>query len=262
MRRALPSALALVCLALALPPAAAQETGSVDLRLRIDFLDAEAHAGDVGSFGFNVTNEGGATATGVTIALVMPDGMTFESGHRCATTDGRTATCSGEDLPPASTLGYSFDVRFDEEGEGTITGTVASDQPDSDGSDNAAEKTVTVAEARPNPPVEGVACLATEDGILVSWGVNDFVIEYRVYRSRDGGEPTFLASGVQQSHLDATAEADATYAYFVTAVRSHGETGLGEGCSATAIPEFPSVAAAAAAGAVAAAAFVALRRRG
>ena len=257
----LPATLAALLLALALPGAQAQDADTVDLRLRLDLHETEVHAGDLISMGFNVTNAGPATATGVTVTLVMPEGATFEDGHRCSSNDGRVAVCSGEDLSMGSFIGYSFHVRFHEAGEKTIMGTVHADQPDSDLADNEDEITVDVQEARPNPAPQGLQCQADASGITVSWGVNDFVQEYRVYRAvGEEGEAVLVWRGVEQSYRDADVEPGTVYRYEVSAMREHGESERAT-CVVTAVPEFPGMLAAAAVGVAALGAFVVLRRR-
>ncbi|HEX2021135.1 MAG TPA: hypothetical protein VHH36_00355 [Candidatus Thermoplasmatota archaeon] len=260
MRRLLLAALLALAVSTAAPVASAQEE-TVDLRLRLDQQE-DAHAGDTVGMGFNVTNLGEGTATGVVVTIHVPEGATFVDGHQCTTTDGQTATCVGEDLPPNSFIGYSFSVRFDQEGTFNVTADVSSDQTDANPGDNHAEISVVVGEARENPPVNDVSCDARSDGVLVSWGVHDFVIEYRVYRAEGAGEATLLHAGVENEFLDTTAEAGRVYTYHVTAVRSNGESEPGAPCISTAIPEFPAWGFAAAAGVVGLGAYVALRRRG
>lgn len=254
----------LLAFAIALVPlASAQEEPTVDLDLTLSPLESEYHAGSAGALVFKVTNNGTANATGIVVTLEMPDGVTFLDGHMCTTTDGTSATCDGEPLPPDSFFSYTFNVRFEEEGDFTIDGSASATQPDANEADNVDAITVTVGEPNPNPPVEGVSCAPTATGVLVSWGVNDFVHSYNVYRADVGGEPQLLASGiVGQSHLDTTAEANATYEYYVTATRENGESPLGDPCTVTAIPEFPTLLVGALACVGAVAAYVALRRRG
>ena len=252
----------LVALALALPAAQAQTEGTVDLRLRLDVTEAPPlHAEDLITMGFNVTNTGDVTATGVIVTLVMPEGATFLEGHRCSTEDGRVATCSGEDLGPGDFIGYSFSVRFHEAGEHTIRGEAHADQVDSDLADNVDEITVQVEESRPNPAPEGLQCTASASGVTVSWGINDFVQEYRVYRAvGEEGEAVLVWSGVEQSYHDADVEAGTVYRYEVSAMREHGESERAT-CVVTAVPEFPGLFVAAAVGVAALGAFALLRRK-
>lgn len=262
--RALLAAPVLLALSIALVPlASSQGEETVDLDLTLSVLDAEVRAGSAASFSFNVTNDGEATATGIVVTLEMPENATFLDGHNCATEDGVTATCLGEDLPPNSSFGYTFHVRFDEEGTFAIDGSVVANQTDADETDNVDTLRVDVGPPAPNPPVEGVSCTPTASGVLVSWGVNDFVQSYNVYRADDGGEPSLLASGiVAQSYLDTTAEANATYQYYVTAMRENGESPLSDPCTVTAIPEFPTLLVGALACVGAVVAYVTLRRHG
>lgn len=261
--RALFAVSLLLAFAIALVPvASAQAEPTVDLDLTITPLDSEFHAGSSGALMFKVTNNGTANATGIVVRLEMPDGATFLDGHRCTTTDGTSATCDGEPLPPNSFFSYTFNVRFEEEGNFTIHGNATATQPDANEADNVDAVTVTVGEPNPNPPVQGVSCTPTERGILVSWGINDFVQSYNVYRADVGGEPELIAADlVAQSHLDETAERNATYEYYVTANRENGESPLSDPCTVTAIPEFPTLFVGALACVGAVVAYAALRRR-
>lgn len=266
MRRGLTLSLAgTTILLLALAPGGAAQTsdaGAVDLDLTLGMHDPEAHAGDPVSFGFNVTNSGPSNATGIIVTLRLPDHAEFLSGHRCGdANEDNVVTCSGEDLRPGASIGYSFRVRFHEAGEATIRGEVTSDQPDLDPTDNEDALVVDVQESRPNPAPAGLTCTASADGNRISWGINNFVQEYRVYRAVGDGEATLVHSGTGQSFLDTDVTPGETYRYEVAALRQHGESERAV-CELTAIPEFPSIAVAAAAGAAALVGFVALRRRG
>lgn len=266
MRRAavLPLAgLVTLLLALHAPSAAAQdvEPGAVDLDLTLGMSSRDAHVGDLVHFGFNVTNAGPSGATGVTVTLALPDDTEFVHGHRCGeASEDNVVTCSGEDLPPGASIGYAFSLRFREAGNATIRGAVESDQVDVDPTDNEDELTVQVKPSRPNPAPAGLSCVASAEGNRISWGVNDFVQEYRVYRATGDGEAVLVWSGVEQSFLDTDVEVGTTYRYEVAAQREQGESERAV-CELTAIPEFPSIAIAAAAGIVALVGFVALRRR-
>ena len=257
MLRVVPFLLLVSALA-ALPTATAQEP-EVDLVLRLR-AHGPALAGENASFGFNVTNNGTGLATGIVVTLEMPEGATFVEGHRCTTTDGETATCSGEDLGPNASIGYSFTVRFDAAGEHTLHGEVVSNGTETDPSDNEADLVVLVGPARHETPLTGLVCVATEGGISLAWDSRALALHYNIYR--DGGNGSaLLATSTTASFLDASAAANATFTYHVTGVFATGETPKGEGCTATAIPEFPTLVVGALALVGSVVAYAAWRRR-
>ena len=233
------ASLAILLAILLAPGAAAQgDIPAPDLVLRLDG-ETPVHALDRGSYSLNVTNEGDATATGINATLTLPLGVTFIEGHRCEATTDTLVTCSIEDLPPDSWIGYTFSLRFAEEGNHTIEGHVLAEQADAAPADNADTFVVEVRPARPNPAPTGLTCTAQSGGNRIAWGVNDFVQEYRVYRADGEGEAVLVWSGVEQSYFDADVEVGNVYRYEVAAAREHGESERAV-CELTAIPFFPS----------------------
>lgn len=248
-------------LAIFLAPAAAAQSDAAapDLVLRLDG-ESPVHALDRGSYSLNVTNTGDATATGINVTLSLPPGASFIEGHRCEATSDTLVTCSIEDLPPGSWIGYTFSLRFAQEGNYTIEGHVLAEQADAAPADNVDTLVVEVRPARPNPAPTGLTCNAESGGNRIAWGVNDFVQEYRVYRAEGQGDAVLVWSGVEQSYFDADVQVGNVYRYEVAAAREHGESERAA-CELTAIPFFPSWGAGLVALAAAGVGYVTLRRR-
>jgi fibronectin type 3 domain-containing protein len=93
-------------------------------------------------------------------------------------------------------------------------------------SSSAPEACVENKDVFPPAPPTGVAALAHEDGVEVSWSpsLEADLASYRVYRAAAGSRPVRLAevAAPETSYRDATAPPGAALAYTVTAVDRDG----------------------------------------
>jgi uncharacterized repeat protein (TIGR01451 family) len=92
-----------------------------------------------------VRNAGPATATGVTVTLELPHGLSpsYGGGVCTETSSGMSCSYSGGSMPPGRGLGFIIGVTAAQAGSYTVQGSVTADQPDPVTSNNSDATVVT-----------------------------------------------------------------------------------------------------------------------
>ena len=135
---------------IALPASAAAATGPTDLDVGISAQSSRVQPGDIANFDTGVGNNGPNDATGVTITVQLPAGLTFVpamSDPACSGS-GQTVTCHvGNLFNHAVTEPFRIAAQTSDSGSFIATASVSADQPDTDASNNSAAATVVVGQS-------------------------------------------------------------------------------------------------------------------
>lgn len=117
---------------------------------------------------------------------------------------------------------------------------------------------------KPVPPANLVCVARADRTVHLDWDAVEDADLYKIYRSTDGENFTFLNSTTETEYTDASVIPEETYSYFVTSVDAETgkESGPSNVCEVTAIPFFPGFVAAVAAFGAVGAVLIFRRKRG
>jgi uncharacterized repeat protein (TIGR01451 family) len=145
--RGLVAAIAALFVVFGLPTAAVAATGPTDLQVGISAVSSRVQAGNIAYFDTGAVNNGPADATGVTITVQLPAGLTFVSAlsdPQCSGS-GQTVVCPvGNMFNHSVTDAFRIATQTSTFGTYTATASVTADQSDTVPSNNSASATVLV----------------------------------------------------------------------------------------------------------------------
>ncbi len=119
---------------------------TVDLSIVVTSDSNTAQAGDTVSYSMTVVNQHQSNvATSPVIGVLLPGGMDFSTSNACSA-NGRSVTCSLQELPPGESTTVSFTGITSVPGTATVIASISAAQTDDVISDNEVLYSITVTE--------------------------------------------------------------------------------------------------------------------
>jgi len=133
-------------------------TPTVDLSIVVNSDLTTAKTGDTVSYSMTVVNQHQTNvATSPVIGLLLPGGMDFSTSNSCSA-NGRSVTCSLQELPPGESTTVSLAALTTVPGTATVIASISAAQTDDVVADNEVLYSITVSENTDTPdPFRNIA---------------------------------------------------------------------------------------------------------